>query len=225
LLSSLVRWFWLKRHRFVQPGMQEVFCRANVEMGAQQALNYLLFRADQILLAIVGLKMASLENAGMYVFLAKFQELASGVMLVAGSVIFPKIYIKSPFDHRAILDELKRHTVYVFGYIAVITLSMYCYVNFWKGHPIPFTLALPFLIQTMCIILVNNITYSVLRHGYLRRLLTNLSFSVLVGLLISTAMQFNFSALTLSWIVPVQVLTFVTLSFALKWGETRELYG
>jgi hypothetical protein len=225
LLSSFVRWLWLKKYQIIQPGMKEVICKVNIEMGIQQALNYWLFRADQIILALVGLKMQLFGSLGMYVFMAKFPELVSGVVAIAGAVFFPRTYIKYPFDFQAIFNQIRKHVKFVFGYILVVALCLYIYINFWKGQHIPFYLLLPFLAHSLFIILANNITYSTLRQGYLQQLLSNLGIAVLAGLLVTVFVQFNLNAMTLSLIVPIQLLIFITMSFILKWGRTRELYG
>lgn len=225
LLSSLVRLLWLEHHRIVLPEMQEVVCKANVAMGGQQALNYLLFRIDQLLLAIVALKMVTPENAGMYVFLAKFPELVSGVMVVAGSVLFPARYIKYPFSSKDIFKILKKYAVFIAGYFTAILLAFYAYLHLWKGTGIPWHLVVPFFVHSLCIVLVNNISYSALRQGYLHRLLLNLLYSVLTGLFLGAIIFVNFNVGSLSLIVPAQLLLFVTLSLVMGWGQRKELYG
>jgi hypothetical protein len=95
----------------------------------------------------------------------------------------------------------------------------------WKGRQIPAYLAAPFLVHAVIIILANNITYSTLRQGYLRRLLMNLSFAVVAGLSLSVFLRFNFSAALLSWVVPIQLFILLSTTFILKWGKPREIYG
>lgn len=225
LAASCLRWIWLKSNQFRQTDFNEVACTANIQMGMQQALNYLLFRADQIILAVLGLNLQFNNSVGMYVFLAKFPELVSGVMVVAGTVLFPKVYIKYPLDRTALLGNFKKNAIFVLGYISVIVLSVYIYINLWNGQNIPFYLALPFCIHSSCIILANNITYSSLRQGYLGRLLLNLSVAVLIGLLLAFLVYYDFSVRTLSWIVPIQLIIFISVTFVLKSGRSRELYG
>jgi len=225
LASSALRWLWLWSNRTARAGRREVDCTANVRMGTQQALNYLLFRADQIILAVLGLKMQMDSTVGMYVFLAKFPELVSGVMVVAGTVIFPRMYIRYPFDRQALLGAVRAHSGYIAGYTAAVAAALFAYLALWNGQAIPLYLAVPFLVQSLCIVLANNITYSTLRQGYLQRLLVNLTRAVLAGGVIFLFLQHDFSIRTLSWIVPVQLLLFIGLSLTLGWGRRRELYG
>ena len=205
--------------------MNQVVCKVNVEMGIQQSLNYVLFRADQIVLAIMGLKLRTNINLDMYVFMAKFPELLSGVMLIAGAVLFPKIFIRYPFNFQDILNTLRKYSFVIAGYFIVVLLTLCIYTYLWKGENIPGYLLGPFLIHSLSIVLVNNITYSALRQGFLRRLLVNLSFSVLAGLFFSIYLFTNFTIGALSWVVPAQLLLFITMSLVIGWGQSRELYS
>jgi len=205
--------------------MREVVSTANIQMGLQQALNYLLFRADQIALAILGLKMQQSNAVGMYLFLAKFPELVSGIMVVAGTVFFPKAYLKYPFDLKALLGRAWKVSGFIAAYLLAVASAIFAYLFLWKGETIPPSLVIPFLIHAFCIILVNNITYSTLRQGYLKRLLTNLTWAVLAGIALFLLVQLDFSIRVLSWIVPLQLLLFVSLTLTRGWGSKRDLYA
>lgn len=224
LLTSFLRWLWLWCNKTVRPEMQEVVCTANVQMGLQQTLNYILFRADQILLAVLGLKLQSAANASIYVFLAKFPELVSGVMVVVGTVIFPRVYLKYPFDRQTLVGTIKSFSGFICAYVAVVSLAFFVYLLIWKGGALSFYLTIPFLLHALCVILVNNITYSALRQGYLQKLLTNLSWAVLAGGALFLLLQTRFSISALPWLVPLQLLLFITLSLTLDWGRRRELH-
>jgi hypothetical protein len=225
LLSSLVRWLYLRSRRVTGPDLVEQGCRANLEMGLQQALNYLLFRADQIMVAVLGLQAQVQEHLGMYLFLAKFPELAAGVLGIAGTVVFPMLYLKQPLDYRLLRPRAGRLALGGAAFCGGVGLSLLFYLGFWKGEGIPPQLALPFLVHALCIMLVNHITYSSLRQGYLQRLLMQLLISLAGGAFVVMWLGFNFSLLTLSWLVPIQLLAFVLLSLLLPRGTRRELYG
>lgn len=223
-LSSALRCLWLKYNQFTHTGMKEVVCKVNLEMGIQQTLNYILFRADQIILAVMSLRVQAQEGVSMYVFLAKFPELVSGVAVIAGTVMFPRYFIRYPFDLHQLAGFVRKYAACLTGYIAALTLAIWAYVSLWSGLTISLHLAIPFLLQTLCILLVNNLTYSAIRQGYLRRLLINLSLSVAAGLSIAAFFQFKFDAIALAWLVPAQLLTLIILSLGLKWGKPSEIY-
>ena len=224
-MSSALRCFWLNYKQFSHSGLSEVFCKANLEMGLQQSLNYLLFRADQIILAIMSLRMQAQEGVSMYVFMAKFPELVSGVAVIAGTVMFPKYYIKYPFEIHQAKEFLRDHAPLLLGYMVALSVAIFMYISLWSGKPIPVSIIIPFLCQTLCIVLVNNITYSAIRQGYLRRLLINLLLSATIGILSAALFQFRFDAYVLAWLVPAQLLTLIIMSFVFKWGKRSDLYG
>lgn len=114
---------------------------------------------------------------------------------------------------------------FLIGYVAALLLSFFAYLLLWKGALIPVYLALPFLVHALCILPVNNLTYSMLRQGYLHRLLVNLALSVIVGLVLVLVLQYEFSVNTLALVVPLQLLLLVSLSLSLDWGRRRVLYG
>lgn len=225
LLASLVRCMFLAGNRFVSEGMREVSCTAGIGMGVQQGLNYLLFRLDQLVLALLGVRFLTEGDAGLYVFLAKFPELAAGVMGVAATVIFPSLYLRYPFRRREIPARLARHGLLITGYVAVMALVLLVYTRLRVGTDVSPWLLAPFLVHAVAIILVNNLTYSALRQGYLRRLLVNLALAVAAGLAMAAFLPFGFDLYLLAWIVPVQLLVFIALTFALDWGRAREIYG
>jgi hypothetical protein len=134
------------------------------------------------------------------------------------------MYIRFPFDRHALLGVIRSHSGYIAGYVAAVSAALFAYLFLWNGQAIPLYLVVPFLVHSLCIVLANNITYSTLRQGYLQRLLVNLTWAVLAGVVIFLFMQHDFSVRTLSWIVPVQLLLFISLSLTLGWGRSRELY-
>lgn len=223
--SSCIRWLWLLSNQPARAGLREVVSAANVQMGLQQALNYMLFRADQIALAILGLKMQQSESAGMYLFLAKFPELVSGVMVVVGTVFFPRMYLKYPFDLQTLINTARNESILVAAYVLSVSSALFGYLFLWKGESISPYLVVPFLIHALCIIIVNNVTYSTLRQGYLNRLLTNLTWAVLSGAALCLIVYHEFSIRLLSWLVPIQLLLFIVLSLTLAWGQRRDLYA
>lgn len=225
LATSFLRWLWLRSNWSIREDMHEVECTAHVQMGIQQVLNYLLFRADQIVLAILGLKMQQNGSVAMYLFLAKFPELVSGILVVAGTVIFPRIYIRYPFDRQMLLPTVWRFSGIIAAYAAALSIALFAYLFLWYGEKVPPYLAVPFLIHSLCIILVNNITYSALRQGYLQRLLTNLTWSLLAGVVSMTLLRSDAAVGILAWLVPTQLLVFIILSLSFSWGRSRELYG
>lgn len=224
LLSSVMRFVWLKCNQIVPLHMTEVCCNVNFSMGIQQGLNYLMFRADQVVLAVLGVTVQLKNDIAMYVFLAKFPELLSGILVIAGTVLFPRYYIKYPFDQKMIFSWLRNKISVILVYISMLALALYMYTYLWSGRMFPFYLMIPFVVHSLCIIVANNITYSSLRQGYLRRLLSNLAISLVAGLSLTLLACLKFTIIYLAWIVPLQLMVFIALTFSLKWGRQVGLH-
>jgi hypothetical protein len=225
LTTSSIRYIWLSINRHIQPNMNEIQCINQLQMGLQQILNYLLFKADQILLAVIGLNNPLSEYVIMYVFMSKLPELLSNVMIIAGTIVFPKIYIRYPFTSNEILRKVSNNIIYWIGYLAIIVLALFIYDLMWKGTPVPLYLKLSIIINSASIFLINNITYSMLRQGYLNMLTRNLFYSVLIGIVPVLYLIGNFSILVLSLIIPIQVSVFIMMAVFVNWENNRVIHA
>lgn len=225
LFSSLLRALWLARRKYIPSRCEEFSSDVNLKMGIQQVFNFLLFRMDQIILAVIGLKEHFDESISMYIYMAKFPEILASIIVILGTVTFPKAYIKYPFTMLALLSQFKRYKMFFLGYVVLFVVLIFAYMKFWNGQTSPSFLALPFLLNALLIIFANNIMYSMLRQGYLHKLVVNLALAVMMGLFFSLVFIGGINIYLLSWIVPVQVLIFLLLSFSAKWGKSIELHA
>lgn len=194
-------------------------------MGIQQVFNFLLYRIDQILLAVVGLKDQIDENVSLYIYLAKFPEILASVIVIIGTVAFPRVYVQYPFTVRSLSLRIKKYSFSVLGYIAAFIGLLYAYIKVWSGQADPLSLAPPFLLNALLIIVANNISYSMLRQGYLNKLIVNMIAAVVIGVSLSILLRVGGNTYALSWIVPIQMASFIILSLTTTWGERIELYA
>lgn len=225
LISSLLRSLWLARKKYVPAHFEGFSSDVNLKMGVQQAFNFLMYRMDQILLSVMGLKAHFDENISMYIYMAKFPETLASVIVILGTVIFPKAYVQYPFTIRLIGSQFKRYKLFFIGYVPLFIVLIYAYMKFWNGKSSPYYLAVPFLLNSLLIIFANNITYSMLRQGYLQRLIVNMLVAVITGLLLALTIKDGINVYVLSWIVPIQMVTFLILSLSTKWGKSIELHA
>lgn len=221
LVSSLLRSLWLARNKCVPTQFTLFSSNVHAKMGVQQTLNFLLYRLDQIILAIIGLKLQS-DQFSMYIYMAKFPEILSSVIVIIGTVSFPKAYIRYPFTLEGMMSQLKRYRLYLVGYLLALMTLLYAYMKLWIGQADPLYLAPPFLLHALLMLFANNVTYSMLRQGYLGKLILNLSMAVAIGGLVSISGG-AVSIYVLSWIVPLQLATFMATSLAANWGKRIEL--
>lgn len=225
LFSSLLRSLWLARKKYVPINFEEFTSDVNLKMGVQQVFNFLLYRMDQIVLAVFGLKGQFDENISMYIFMAKFPEILTSVVVILGTVIFPKAYVRYPFTLHSLLVQLKRFKFFLPGYALLLAVLMYAYTIFWNGTTSPLYLVPPFLLNALIMIFANNISYSMLRQGYLQRLIVNMILAVMTGFLLTLLFMGGINMYLLSWIVPIQMIVFVALSLTAQWGKNIELHS
>lgn len=226
LFSSLLRWLWLAKTRVIPANREEVICTASLEMGMQQVLNYLLFRNDQLIISFFLLSTLATKKIGTYVYMAKFPEIVASVMVVAGTVYFPSMYIQYPVNWARVFSQIKKYRLYVLAYCLLMAGVVLMYRRFWSGVSFPLLVLLPFLIQALMVIIINNVTYSMLRQGYISGLLRNLIVSIIAGLLyFAMVLGTGMDIYALAWLVPIQFLIFLMLSFFSKCGKKVTLYA
>lgn len=230
-LSSFFRFAWTVNNKFIPKDAKAVDCRVSIRMGVQQVLNYCLCRLDQIVLPLILEEYKFIEASHKFIFLSKFTELLSAIVVIVGAVILPKVYISYPGNFSGIYksprSQLNKVAI-IFIILGMLSpaVMLLTYINFGYGSSINFTYTLPFLVHSWCIFPTYVITYSMMRQGYLYGLLRNLSISIGIGLVVfAIALYYKLSwEHTLPWLVPIQLITFIALAFIFKWGVKRELY-
>ncbi len=225
--SSIARWLFLVS-RPAPLGTSLAAVGNNLPMGFQQALNYGLFRLDEVLLAAVVIGTAALAGRE-YVFQARFPHMISMLALMVGVVLFPHFYLvcgprglprfgSMPFRAGAIWITAAAGVAGVVGVNYLYRLIM------WDGEcALP---ELPFILHACAILPVNMITYSMLRQGCLRGLLRNLLGGVTVGIIyLSVALSLGYSwPFALCWLSAVQLYAMIALSLLFNWGKSKPGY-
>lgn len=229
VLASLARWLWLQSVDVDRQRLKKVSCRVSLGMGVQQALNYLLFRIDQIVLGTTFASLATFAKSpdylSKYLFMAKFPELVAGVMVIVGTVVFREVRIQRPVHWPGGHAQLDGHSLVVWGAPVLILLGSVPYVMLWEGDPIESLFVIPFLVHAICIFPANLVTYSMIRQGCLSGLLRNLVASVMIGIILVVVIAPLTHGPGLAWVVGIQLGAFIVLSYLLPWGDPRKLYA
>lgn len=228
LFASLARSAWLWGFFQKEDSSKEFVFLASWKMGIQQGLNYVMFRIDQIYLAIFlpGISTSLLKKDFMarYLFMAKFPELISAVGLIIGAVLVPYMYIHFPFKRSSLFFQRKYHILFIVS-IFVISISAAIYVLvIWRGAPLDVWFVIPFAIQSLLIFPANLLTYSMLRQGHVGALVRNLVVCALLGFLILCFINQENVYRYLFWLIPTQLVLFLGLSIFISWGPRRELF-
>ena len=225
--TSIVRWLYLITQP-TPPRTALVVARGNLPMGVQQALNFGLFRLDELLLATIVLG-AGATMGREFVFQARFPQLISIIVVLSGVVIFPHFYLECRRHGRPRLrgTPLRASHLFVLAVIGVVGLFamniMYRRLLWAESTALP---SLPFVLHACAVLPVNVITYSMLRQGCLVGLLQNLACSLAVGGLYLTVARLAGCPWThaLAWLSAVQLASMIAFSFLLPWGTPRNAY-
>lgn len=226
VVTSVIRAAWLWLCRRPSSSGRTVVPRVQATIAVQQVGNYGLFRLDQLLLGIVAVRQSldvSTASLAGYLYLAKFPELASGVLNIAGTVLFPVI-LSDPRRLRQVL--LRPITLIAIGAVmAGLAFAGTAYVWLWRG-PSSLTVwdAAPFLVHAAFIFPANALTYALLSRGYLQGILRFIVVGLSIGGLVTLVSAATHSLHAFAWLVPAQILAYMGAVGVLRWGPRAVLF-
>lgn len=227
--SSVIRFAWLNFVHSRSTAATQPATIANVPLVGMQGLaNWMLFRSDQIALIYLPFLISSNQNPDWlshYLFLTRIPEISTGMLLLVGTVYFPKYFIANPNT-----DGLNKK---IFKGLAIITITLSLTVYFvtsfalrlFNGPEIPTTMAIPFIVQVPLVFMANLVTYSMQSQGHLPKVVHNALLSAVVGAIGIGMMVTCSSAYQLGWLVPLQLTIFICLGLFLSWGSATKLHN
>jgi hypothetical protein len=218
VLSSAARAVWVRSRRTESPATRPAVPAAGAPIALQQAGNYVLFRGDQLVLALPFVSRLSPDAAVFlpaYLFLAKLPELAAGVLNAVGLVVFPRL----------VRSGAKRLAAFTAVVDIGILLGAFFYVKLWSGPVFPTALLVPFLVHAALVLPVNALTYRMMSEGFVGGLLRNLGAALVPGIALFLLVLTSARLPLLAWIVPVQLATFIACGCILPDGKKQLLYA
>jgi hypothetical protein len=229
LATSALRWLWLAAQREALKTLPRVVCTTNLAMGYQQLLNYITFRGDQLLLA-TGIGAAVIQTGGpdflqKYLFLARYPDLVSGVMVVLGVVLLPRLFLPYPIEGFRLRSAVVRHWPWLLAYVAAIATPILFQSLLWQGSTIHRWLLVAFVASALLILPANVLTYSMIRQGHLAALVRNLTWAIVGGLVLNGVGYALSTPIPLVLTIPTQLSLFVTLGLTTSWGARKALYA
>lgn len=220
-VGSILRFAYLATRR-LPAGERELKYKPTFWVAVHHPLNLVLFKADQLILPLFGAGIASLQIQ-QYTYLTKWPELVSGLATTVGIVFFPSLYSTV----RDLGWSVLRHNwskSLLAAYAAGSCATTFAYCFGFNGAP-PINLTLPFGLSIALLLPVNLATYALLRDSRLRGLIRNLLLSLTCGLLVCGAAVYTGSAIILSFVVPIQLVVFLTLFVSISPGAPTYSYG
>ncbi len=190
----------------------------NYKIGFQQILNYVIFKTDQIIFSFGVISALAFNYNDLdlkkFIFLSKFPEIVSGVMVSLAVLYTPHLYINSKEKYLYIISKYK---ISILLATLLASLGMFFYSFLWKGDDIiSVYLLLPYLVHVLLIIVVNMITVGFLMDQKINNLIKNLIFSITIGLVTLLIVVLFKITNGILWAIPIQLLTFSLLPFFQK---------
>ncbi len=219
-ISSLLRCGWFEaRHRMLSHGAAPVQLTVKGLIGTQGALNMLLFRSDQLALAVMHFTLlGALALDAMlpaYVFLARIPELATGFVVLLGTLFFPS----HPLEPGSFRTHARFYTALAAAAALGTAIAAAILVPTFAGPRPDLAWCIPFVAQVPLILLANLGTYSMQSANHLPGLVRNLTISCMAGAVLVAMAALQSSLLLLVWTVPLQLAVFFTLVVAAPWGR------
>jgi hypothetical protein len=186
----------------------------SLSLAIQPVLNYLAFRMDHLVLTVLLVWAPHTLQSGFlfqYVFLAKFPELLAGIFVQAGLVIFPRVNLKSPLTNKNVIDLARRHWPWCATTLALITVSAAMYIQLYLLEQLPFAMMIPFAVHALLVFPTNLVSFGMFQIGRTRKLLSNLSIALLIGMTWVVVIGATGTWSLLAWLVPLQLTVFVAL--------------
>lgn len=228
-VSSAVRYAWVAwRASIGQRDASAFDLTVKGWIGAQGALNHFAFRSDQITLALLlflGVDwVAGSADLSAYVFLSRLPELATGILVLTGTVLFPNRHLAPGIDtgNRAVLGY---YAVLAAAILALAAVAAAVALPLFVGKAPTPSWVVPFILQIPLVLLANLVTYSMQSQGHLPGLLRNLLVGSLAGMAVIAAAAMNQSLLLVAWVVPAQLSVFVALGLFAGWGGAIRLFA
>ena len=180
----------------------------------QQAGNYLLFRFDQVFIAlnVIPSLIFSFSIPQDYLFYSKFVDVFSGVTTSLSPVIIG--YAQANSTEISFKPILKNKLYILISIGAVISLALFSYLFLKDFDLLHLLLVIPFAVSILLIVPVNFINYELYRINDLKRL-NKINLKAFLPSLILIGINLYFkSTILFAFIVPLQLFSFVVLQKA-----------
>ena len=182
-------------------------------LGIQQILNFSLFKIDQIIISLGAVLLVFFGIAGQDIqqilFLSKFPELVSGVLVSLSFLYAPYLIIESREGLIAVLDKYK-WLLLLYG--VGLAVALWVYTLIWRGEAdLDIVYAVSYLIVSVLAVFVNMVTLGYLKKNEVNILVKNLVISSGIGIVFLLIIPFLGMGRYMVCSVPIQMLFFLAL--------------
>jgi len=207
--------------------LRNVDSRVDYWMAVQQSLNFFLYRADILLVGLIEPRNLPSIEVQHIVFLSRCPELFATLCTTIAPAVLPVLVISADKARRSAHLPSVKPLLYSNCLLCLLIIpSVYAYCLIWKGPGIPVRSAVAYGLQAALVLPVYVCSYSMLKSGFIKGLVSKLGFSAGSGMilgLILLAMGVQ-ATRVLPWIVVVQLASFLVLVILYSWGGTSGLH-
>ncbi len=211
-LRFLLSWIFIMKKKKTED-IELMELEVPFSLGIQQILNFSLFKIDQIIISLGAVLLVFLGIAGQDIqqilFLSKFPELVSGVLVSLSFLYAPYLIIESREGLIAVLDKYKWILV-LYGVGLAVALCVYMLI--WNGETdLDVVYAISYLIVSVLAVFVNMVTLGYLKKNEVNILVKNLVISSGIGVVFLLIIPFLGMGKYMVCSVPIQMLFFLVL--------------
>lgn len=191
-------------------GKEEDILIMSYLLPLQQVGNFLMFRFDQLIIAsgLFGFLFVNHLSVNNYLFLAKFPEVTSGIIVALAPIVYKKLGDKKMFSIKTVFSS--RLLLIIAGLTFVTQIAIYALFL----HPENFLslfIYLPFTLITILILPANLVTYVLLKRSDIRRINYFNIVSCVIGVVIVTVALLLKNVLVFCYAVPAILFSYIFL--------------
>jgi hypothetical protein len=228
-LCSAVRLIWFIGAPQSRDNLRPAVVTRHFVPATQGLLNMAMFRSDQVLLATITftgyMSAPPIGALAVYVFLCRVIDIATGFMVIVGTVNFPKYPLQGPALREAGFRKLG---IIVATFSALTTLggaAVFWALKLYGGDgPTP-GIVIAFCLQIPLIFMANFLTYCLQRDQRFHALLRNQALAIAAGCAVLACYAATENLVWLAWVVPTQLLIFSALGLIGPWGHKHQIHS
>jgi hypothetical protein len=206
LFSSLIRITLALLFR--NKGSKTKIAILSYHVPLQQIGNYFMFRLDQVIIAM-SLGISFFNNKSLithYLFLAKFPEVASGVIVTLAPILYRHLGDQAEVSLKKLFNDKLFLLISLCICICQFAVSFFL---FKPGTDNDVLLFLPFVLSSLLILPANLVTYILLKKAEVPKINILNFMSCAVGLVVLGLVFLCNNVYIFSLIVPVQLLVYI----------------
>jgi len=219
LFSSLIRITLALLFR--NKGSKTKIAILSYHVPLQQVGNYFMFRLDQVIIAM-SLGISFFSNKSLithYLFLAKFPEVASGVIVTLAPILYRRLGDQAEVSLKKLFNDKLFLLLSVCICICQLAVSFFLFKPGNMNNNI--LLFLPVVLSSLLILPANLVTYILLKNAEVSKINVLNFISCTIGLLVLGLVFLSNNVYIFSLLVPIQLLVYIVFFKLLYYEKAR----